>query len=775
MVHMTEELAGLLGVIEPEKEKRQCVTKVLAAGMHLVQHGVTPTMEEVQKATQEFRLEQARLAVEAEGVMGHPEPKVAPVEHELRMYAHDILKPHHDKDYRALAVFPLAALEEMRIIVVRVDYKGDLLIETVTGSQWTKLDMWVMISKGHMTLLQPPSPEDGKKLLEKEEVYNTPCLGFRYFWHQRHDQAKTAPGVVSCRHCRTRKGGGGDDPEPTGCLRKTTCLPALSQVFAGGGQMVRPVHDAGGRKGLVLQEYFAGHGVITKGWRAANQTALEPIELYAQPHQQLGPRPDHDLSDPHRQEYFISRLKAQDSNVQWIASPCTSFCDWCLQNGGTRTFQNPAGQPTAKEQIGNALSEYGARVFETSLLQGGFPIAESSGTSGRYPKQWHLPQWRRLLQRPDVDFIEIDMCAFGLGPPDMPGHFYRHRTGLAFPHHPPLRQALLRLCPGVSGTHQHIPLKGNRPGVQVSRCTEAGVYAEAFVRTVVETLVHTLVGGGSKPQPPLSKTGGRHPYGWNDREIAHEEEPVVDEGGQAGLEDFEYLNEDELQQVAGMAVDEALGVWNGVEVNNPQRDEPEGEVVEDEEDFEGEDTTEPCPETEGEPSTRIVWQDWGSETAWKWTRKGAMRGSIRTRQGMIWWSQRSCPTRTGRIDSTVKDTPDVKPETSGVVFKWPRSMMTGGSKGEAGHRSCPGRELPFLSSRMGRSLGLSCLWMAPGAPMPVEEVKIQGAVMMTGGTSGTQGAPMIGKASMTVANGKVGTRGRGEARGQGRRQQLDRL
>lgn len=241
---------------------------------------------------------------------------------------------------------------------------------------------------------------------------------------------------------------------------------------------------------------------------------------------------------------------------------------------------------------------------------------------------------------------------------------------------------------------------------------------------------------------------------------------MVDEGGQAGLEDFEYLNEDELQQVAGMAVDEALGVWNGVEVNNPQRDEPEGEVVEDEEDFEGEDTTEPCPETEGEPSTRIVWQDWGSETAWKWTRKGAMRGSIRTRQGMIWWSQRSCPTRTGRIDSRVKDTPDVKPETSGVVFKWPRSMMTGGSKGEAGHRSCPGQEPPFLSSRMGRSLGLSCLWMAPGAPMPVEEVKIQGAVRTTGGTSSTHGAPMIGKASMTVANGKVGTRGRGEARGQ---------
>ena len=75
MVYMTEELAGLLGVIEPEKEKRQCVTKVLAAGLHFAQQGRVPTMEEVERGTQEFRLEQARLAVEAEGVMGHPESK----------------------------------------------------------------------------------------------------------------------------------------------------------------------------------------------------------------------------------------------------------------------------------------------------------------------------------------------------------------------------------------------------------------------------------------------------------------------------------------------------------------------------------------------------------------------------------------------------------------------------------------------------------------------------------------------------------------------------
>ena len=91
---------------------------------------MVPTMEKVEEMAQQFRLEQARLAVEAEGTMGHAEARVTAIEHELRMYTHDILKPHHDKDYRALAVFPLEQLEAFRVVVLRVvDYKGDYVPE----------------------------------------------------------------------------------------------------------------------------------------------------------------------------------------------------------------------------------------------------------------------------------------------------------------------------------------------------------------------------------------------------------------------------------------------------------------------------------------------------------------------------------------------------------------------------------------------------------------------------------------------------------------------
>ena len=121
---MTEELASLLGVVQPEVEKRQCVTKVLAAGTMLVRDGTVPSMEAVEEFAQGLRLEQARLAADAEALMGHAEPKITPIEHELRMYAHDILKAHHDKDFRAVAAYPVEAIGHVRMVVLRNGLQG---------------------------------------------------------------------------------------------------------------------------------------------------------------------------------------------------------------------------------------------------------------------------------------------------------------------------------------------------------------------------------------------------------------------------------------------------------------------------------------------------------------------------------------------------------------------------------------------------------------------------------------------------------------------------
>ena len=266
---------------------------------------------------------------------------------------------------------------------------------------------------------------------------------------------------------------------------------------------------AAGPSGLVIKEFFAGHGVISKGWRDAGEVALEEVELYTDPHRKLQPRPDHDLSDPAVQARHLAEVASNVYNVEWIACPCTTYCDWNLQNGGTRTFDNPAGAPTSKEEVGNTLSSFGAQLFAKALSLGHFPIAESSGVSGRYPKQWNLPVWKSLLAREDVDFLEVDMCAYGLAPVDATSdcHFYRHRTALVFPRHAGFRAALFRLCPGLSARHVHIPLKGSRPGTDVARCTEAGVYAPQFVQAVVLAL-QSCVGGGRLFQPQSQLRAG---------------------------------------------------------------------------------------------------------------------------------------------------------------------------------------------------------------------------------------------------------------------------
>ena len=512
-IMMTEELAGLLGVVQPEVEKRQCVTKVLAAGCLMAASGDLPSLQEVELKAQQLRLEQARLAADAEGIMGHPEPKVTVVEHELRMYAHDILRAHHDKDYRAAAVFPLEELDQLRLGTMRIDYKGDVILEYIPGGNWREGQptIWTLIWRGHMTLLVPPSAKAAHAFEKNQEAVVTPSLGFHYFWHQRHDQPRTVPGVPSCRHCKPLKKAGAGDVDTL--VRKDSCLSALAMFVAGGSgsqSRVPASKTSVGPSGLKLQEFFAGHAVITKGWNAAGEQAGEPVELFSDPHHRRGRRDHHDLSQDKVQQHYLTALEKDEFNVEWIACPCTTFCDWNLQNRGTRTFDNPMGQPNDKEALGNTLSIFGAMLFERALQRGHFPVAESSGLSGRYPKQWHLPAWQRLLRRPDVDFLEIDMCAYGLCPLDAQDdtEFYRHRTGLAFPRNPGFRLALLRLCPGLSARHRHVPLQGARPGTDVTRCTEAGVYAPAFVRAVVEALL-TYVGGGEKAVPRTLKAGGQ--------------------------------------------------------------------------------------------------------------------------------------------------------------------------------------------------------------------------------------------------------------------------
>ena len=268
----------------------------------------------------------------------------------------------------------------------------------------------------------------------------------------------------------------------------------------------------------MLRELFAGHATLTAEWRRQGGKALEPVEVFTDPHMKSGYNRDHDLLRPEVQQAHLARARHGPENVGWVAAPCTSYCDWNIENGGSRTFSQPAGgdgKPlTDREHEGNQLSEFGALYFTTMLDNGGFPFAESSGSSGRYPKQWDLPCWQRVLRRPDVDWVEFRMCSFGLGPPDEEHALYQHLTRVVFKKNAAVRAALSRRCPGVGPTHKHVPLKGSRPGSRTTRCTEAGVYCEQFVKTIVDVVRSNVVVGGvslftlDRPLSEKDKAGG---------------------------------------------------------------------------------------------------------------------------------------------------------------------------------------------------------------------------------------------------------------------------
>ncbi|CAE7667777.1 unnamed protein product, partial [Symbiodinium necroappetens] len=271
-IWMSEELAAMLRQPEEAWEKRQCVTKAIAAGVMWRWLARKPTCDEVGAKALELRLEQTRQALEAQAAMGEPAARVAPIEAEIRVYTPDIVRASHDKDFRSLAVFPLQELEDCKLIVIRADYKGDVVVETVTGTRWQENGwvLWTLIWRGHMVFLEPPLTLDVDVFLERWQAYDTPSLGFLFLWHSRHDQEPTAAGASVCRLCKGRKAGDvARQPRRDSNLAAAAIVGCIKAGSKGHGKGV-PVRGAE----LCLQEVFAGTGVMTKGWQAAGLRAL---------------------------------------------------------------------------------------------------------------------------------------------------------------------------------------------------------------------------------------------------------------------------------------------------------------------------------------------------------------------------------------------------------------------------------------------------------------------------------------------------------------------
>ena len=164
-------------------------------------------------------------------------------------------------------------------------------------------------------------------------------------------------------------------------------------------------------------------------------------------------------------------------NVYHLGTPCTSYCDYALLNGGSRTFEHPEGtegQQTQQEIDGNLFAEFTAELCETAYEHGKEFVIESSMPTGRYPKLWDQGCIKRLRQRTGARIVPTHLCQWGLGPSDDPAA--RYRKGQWNLVSPGLYIYALLLARRCQGGHQHAQLKGGVQGASYPRTREAQVY-----------------------------------------------------------------------------------------------------------------------------------------------------------------------------------------------------------------------------------------------------------------------------------------------------------
>ena len=104
--HKGPELATRLGLEPGVTEERQCVLLHAVAAASWAKTGVPPSATEVQTLALEARWETWQHAAEAQGALGATPSLVSRREADLRIFGHDALMAHHDKDFRSLEAYP---------------------------------------------------------------------------------------------------------------------------------------------------------------------------------------------------------------------------------------------------------------------------------------------------------------------------------------------------------------------------------------------------------------------------------------------------------------------------------------------------------------------------------------------------------------------------------------------------------------------------------------------------------------------------------------------
>ena len=127
---------------------------------------------------------------------------------------HDLLNPDHELDYRCFSAFPLDELRDTTLVVLRTDYHGHLYAETVVGmGTGVHQVVWLLIHRGHMTLLVPPRGQRDAAPMSRlvatlgRPTPTTPALGWASLLHAAEAWTCDHPlnPLASCTTCRRQR------------------------------------------------------------------------------------------------------------------------------------------------------------------------------------------------------------------------------------------------------------------------------------------------------------------------------------------------------------------------------------------------------------------------------------------------------------------------------------------------------------------------------------------------------------------------------------------
>ena len=487
---VSDELASALGLQPGEDEERQCLVLHPAAGILLWEGDWDPerrpTIEEVKQKAQSFRACLWDEAARAVAELGDPAPWIGAREAEIRGYAHDCLRANHDKDYRLFQAFVLDELREVTLQCWRLNCRGQFQVDHLVGSQPGSEGQIIpfLIHGGHIRLLVPNEKEEPIKVaaeltLNGQVDREWQCEGCWEFLANEDTAAPLVPGKrPKCPRCldNNPKQGKGQPQVPWSFNEH----PVDTQELILMGARTPLKHRPSFAYGVRVQEVFAGSGTWTQAMREAGMAANEPVELFGDPLQKQDRRSHFDLKDEAVANYYLQAAAElpgpSTANVWEFGTPCTSYCDFNILNGGTRSFTSPEGgpDPTKSEEEGNYFCELTCRMCELLYAHDKEFVLESSMPSGRYPKIWDQPAVQRLQQSTGALIVPTHLCEWGAAPSDRPE--MRYKKGQWNLVSPGLYLHALLLSRRCQGNHRHMDVKGESDIPGVPRTRRAQVY-----------------------------------------------------------------------------------------------------------------------------------------------------------------------------------------------------------------------------------------------------------------------------------------------------------